>query len=356
MSRVPAAARLGLAAFGLTLALGLGEVGTRGVTGGALPQLVGYTYADDGRIVLAEGIDAQVRRPDGGVWRARTGPHGMRARGPESAPVPGAGGGTLVVGDSQVFGSGVADDETFAARLGAHNAGVPGYGLIDALAQAEALVAALRPRTVLVVVDQANDWDDGAGRLDARYAVRGGWLLTRATAESSLGALWATPLGRSHLHYLVQVRLGAGTGEQGAARPAFLAPDPALTDAFAAHIRAFAAAHPDLRTVAVWLPVDAATSSARAPRSPFPLGDATPWADTPLRDALAAALSEVPLLDLLDALRDPAAFLDRDFHLSPAGHAAVAEAIARGLATPMAGGEPADAPGGPAAPSAAGAR
>lgn len=312
-------ARLALAACGLGLALALAEGAARLADGGALPQLPLYATAPDGRIVLAADAEARVRRPDGAVYTARTLAHGLRA----PAARPGA---WLVVGDSQVFGSGVADDEAFPARLGAHNAGVPGYGLPDALARAEALLPTLRPAGVYVVVDQANDWDDGLAPLHTRHAVRGGWLLTAARAAAPGAWAWDTPLARLHLFYLLQVR---ALTPPAPAAPAFLAPDPATTRAFADALRAFARAHPDTRTVAVWLPVDAATSEARARRTPFDIGARTPWTDTSLRDALRDALAgEVPLVDLLPALADPDSFLDRDFHLSEAGHAAVAARLA----------------------------
>ncbi len=323
--RVPVTARLALAAFGLTLALGLAELAARLADEGALPQLAAFTYAPDGRVVLAADVDTRVRRPDGAVYRVRTGAHGLRDPAPDApdAPVDLPSSGWLVVGDSQVFGSGVEDHETFAAHLGFRNAGVPGYGLPDALAQAAALVPVLRPAGVLVLVDQANDLDDGLAPAHERYVVRGGWLLTRATAGSTWG--WETPLARSHLFYLFQARRAPPVPP-----PAFLDPDPALVATFAAALDGFARAHA-VRTVAAWLPVDAATSAERAARSPFPIGAATPWTDTRLRDTLAAALAEVPLIDLLPALRDPACFLDRDFHLSPAGHAAVAARLNEAL-------------------------
>ena len=71
-------------------------------------------------------------------------------------------------------------------------------------------------------------------------------------------------------------------------------------------------------------------SEARAARTPFPIGGAPVWADTTLRDTLAAALSEggLPLVDLTPALTDPGSFLEKDFHLSVGGHAAVAERLA----------------------------
>jgi lysophospholipase L1-like esterase len=111
------------------------------------------------------------------------------------------------------------------------------------------------------------------------------------------------------------------------------APVAPTTAALAGEIRAFADAHPDVRTVAAFLPVDAATSAARAAVSLFRAPGA-PWADTSLRGALRADLGAVPLVDLLPALAAPDSFLDGDYHLSAAGHARVATALAPALAAP----------------------
>lgn len=59
---------------------------------------------------------------------------------------------TIVVGDSVAFGWGVEDHEAWPALVDAANAGVPSYGLDQAILRAEQLAALHRPRRVLVGV------------------------------------------------------------------------------------------------------------------------------------------------------------------------------------------------------------
>jgi len=70
----------------------------------------------------------------------------------------------LVLGDSFTFGSGVSDDETFAARLGQAldgnavvvNGGQPGYGIFQMAATLRRLGERLRPNLVIVVLWQGD--------------------------------------------------------------------------------------------------------------------------------------------------------------------------------------------------------
>jgi hypothetical protein len=118
--------------------------------------------------------------------------------------------------------------------------------------------------------------------------------------------------------------------------------DPAGQDtgsrALADAILGFSAAHPNLTVVTAFLPVDVAVSAERVPSSPFGryAGSVSPapWEDRTLRDQLRSALAGSPVrfVDLGDTLAEtPEAFLDADYHLSPAGHAAVAARLAEVL-------------------------
>src|SRR5919106_17038 len=70
----------------------------------------------------------------------------------------------VILGDSFTFGSGVADDETFAARLdqwyggrvSVMNGGHPGYGVFQMAATLRRVGEELRPRLVVVVVWQGD--------------------------------------------------------------------------------------------------------------------------------------------------------------------------------------------------------
>ncbi len=349
---IPLGVRLAFAGISALIAGVAAEAVVRNADDGGLPTL-GIFATDGDRIVLAPDACARMLRLDGGVYTICTDADGMRkASGAVTS------GGWLVVGDSQVLGMGVADDETFAAYASRGpsdgsgsapvrliNAGVPGYGVADARAQANALVPILHPDGVIFVVNQANDWDEGVERATVRTTVRGGWLLTAENAQGIGAWFWATPLSRSHLLYhgwmqLYSARPGSadpsGGASLGLGSAKAVAP---ITKALAAEIQAFAASHPTLPTVAVFLPADAATSEARAAMSPF-AHTGSPWSDTSLRDAFQEALWSVPLLDLRPALAAPDSFLHQDYHLSPAGHARVAAALAPTLAQRLGAAQP----------------
>ncbi len=224
------------------------------------------------------------------------------------------------------------------AFAGEHlNAGVPGHGVADALARAEHLLSDGAPRGVLVVVNQANDWEEALQPAAERYAVVGGWLLQ----EPAASWFWGTPLSRSHLLYftglLLAVEGPAALAGASADPPRWLVAPQEMAPtsaAMGAAIVDFAAAHPGLDVRAAFLPVDVAAARSRRGASPFGsrLGGARPWEETTLRDQLIAALGGLPTVDLLPILKDrPAAFQDRDYHLSVEGHAQVAAALREAL-------------------------
>jgi hypothetical protein len=310
----PAPVRAAFAAALLLVALTLAEGAVRVVDGNAFPQLRLFRL-EDGQVRLASHADARLRRADGVVYTLHTGVRGLRL--PET-------GGALLVGDSQALGLGVADDATFAALAGLRNAGVPGHGVPDAVAHARELVPALGVSRVYVMLNQANDWTDGLRPAAERYVVAGGWLGSPARRGTAAAAFWASPLSLVHLFAIAAMVTEAPPA------PPPAQPDAAeahrLTLAFAAQLRALRADLPGVEVVPLFLPADAATSEARAARSPldFP---GRPWADRTLRDDVRAALPDFPLVDLADALGDPDDFLPGDFHLSEAGHRVVAAAL-----------------------------
>lgn len=321
--------RLGFVALGLGLGAGALEVGLRASGSGLRGQVGVFVDLGGARVGLRPCATDRVRGPDARVTAVATDEAGHRA----GAACVAEGDDVLVLGDSQVFGLGVEYAETFVAQLGAIDAGVPDYGVPDSLAAGTDTLAARGSavRTVVVVVNQANDWEDGTRLAGDRNAVRRGYLLRRDRLGLPGAWVWSTPLGDSALVYRLWTRVSPVPRDPPPAwltEPAAQAP---LSAAFGAAIREFAEGHPGVRVVPAWLPADVATGEARAAESVLPRGadlaPLRPWADTTLRDQLAAALAPLPLVDLTDALRDPAAFLPHDFHLSVAGHAAVAEAL-----------------------------
>lgn len=120
-------------------------------------------------------------------------------------------GSIMVFGDSQVFGLGVGDDETFSARLAEHtgqlvlNAGVPTYGPHEYLALAEQLLAEREVETVIYVLNFLNDPFELERPNVERHAVWDGWAVRIETAPDLdeivdfPGRRWL--MSRSHLVY-----------------------------------------------------------------------------------------------------------------------------------------------------------
>lgn len=153
--------------LGLTLGLAVAEVAVR-LTGPALrPHLRNRVYFAEPDPLLGWRNRAGLAGPYGGeeflTW-VTINPAGQR--GPfhpvERRP------GTLriaVLGDSQAWGDGVADAETFAARLDGGavellNFSAPGYGTDQQLLVLERVAAAYRPDIVVVAVFVGNDFSD----------------------------------------------------------------------------------------------------------------------------------------------------------------------------------------------------
>ncbi|WP_096331005.1 hypothetical protein [Nannocystis exedens] len=129
----------------------------------------------------------------------------------------------VVVGDSQVFGLGVEDAETFSARLAERtgrpvlNAGVPTYGPREYLEVARELLVQRRPATVVVVLNFVNDPFELERPNTERHAVWDGWAVRRETAPAAVtqfpGRAWL--FSRSHAVYALRRWLHAGASAGG---------------------------------------------------------------------------------------------------------------------------------------------
>jgi hypothetical protein len=320
--------RAGLALGSTVVSLGAAEVALRWADGGALPQIRLYVE-DGGTLTLRADASSEAVLARRHRYLVHTSAHGVRAAAPGAHVPPGA---WLAVGDSQVLGLGVPYEHTFSALAGVPmvSAGVPSYGLDDALARAEQLVPALDARGVVVVLNQANDWDEIGTRIEARFEVAGGWLLPRGRTSDwqrrFYGSSWS---GLHLLYHPVSLVSGLGGSHQA---PVWLR-DPEETSRrttrLAAQLRAF---DPGVPVVVAYLPLDVFVAEARVARSPFGrvLDGYRAWEDTRMADELAA---QIDVVDLSGALRAPGAFLDGDYHLSRDGHARVAEALTRALSS-----------------------
>ncbi len=337
MTAPSAARQASYALVSTVLALALCEGGVRIADGGALPQL--DCYEQHGERPFTLGSCARtLLRPGGGTWTLTTDAQGRRPTAGHAKGSP-----WLVLGDSQVLGMYLDDPDTLAARL--DDAGVPvlaqgtpAHGVEDAVAALD--LAALPPLAgVLVVVNGANDWAEAGHPVGERCRVVHGWLVPAPRADTLPARFFATPLTASHL-LTWAVSLGArdpsvDPGEQRwAESPYAMAPSArtAAATRIASAIAGLAAAHPELRVRSLVLPVDFATSAARASEVLPAARQAThPWTDpTPWRE-VAALLAPVPVLDASPVLGDAQDFQDGDFHLSPTGAANVAAALQDGL-------------------------
>ena len=243
----------------------------------------------------------------------------------------------LIAGDSMAFGLGVADADTTAAQLveagaAVRSVAVPGHTVADALAAVTDALAA--DPAVEGVVVWLNPADDDRQHTDpaahARTVVAG--HAVHADTPAFLQALVASPLSRLQVgHTLLQ---GAGLARQllvrGPARIRRAITKDGGYDAFhdiAAAVADTAVAHPCVSFVVLWVPLPGEAVPDRAAPSALERRD-LPIEDHIARYGLDAGRGTVPLVDVTDRFvgRDDA-YLPHDTHLSPAGHALVADAL-----------------------------
>ncbi|KIG17484.1 hypothetical protein DB30_03185 [Enhygromyxa salina] len=136
----------------------------------------------------------------------------VNAQGYRGADWPAAGtnpGEIIVLGDSQVFGLGVNDDETFSAQLAAItsrpvlNAGVPTYGPPEYLALAKELLEQRKPAVVVLTINFLNDAFEIDRPNKDRHTVWDGWAVRAEHAPTEVrqfpGRKWL--YSQSHAFY-----------------------------------------------------------------------------------------------------------------------------------------------------------
>jgi len=189
---------------GLVFGLGLVEVAFTVRDNGAFPHVNFYLPDAELGLVLEPGATERISFSGNPVTSVRINQAGFRG---EDWPAPSARE-LVVVGDSQVFGLGVEEDETFSARLAEAwdgtviNAGVPTYGPLEYSAVARRLVAERKPRMVIYTVNMVNDlfeWD--APNTD-RHAEWDGWAVRSETAPGGLLPLPGRRFVSRHSHAL----------------------------------------------------------------------------------------------------------------------------------------------------------
>jgi hypothetical protein len=209
---VNALRRLSLALFrialGLTLGLVIAEVVFRFRDDGAFPHVNVYVSDEKLGARLEPGASQRLAFAGNPTTSLRINSKGFRG-GEWPAPKPGE---LVVVGDSQVFGLGVEEDETFPAQLAKQsgrqvlNAGIPTYGPREYLAVAKQLVTERPGANVVLVFNVSNDFFELDRPNVLRHAVWDGWAVRKENKPSVVshfpGRQWL--FSKSHLVFAVR--------------------------------------------------------------------------------------------------------------------------------------------------------
>ena len=189
-SRLRWLTRTAMMLAGLAVGLGAAELVFRHRDHNAFPHL--NTYVSDPLlgVRLRPGAEEDVAFSGNPVTHVRINSAGYRGG---ELPAPG-GDDVLVVGDSQVFGLGVEEDETFAARLAGAihrpvmNGGVPTYGPDEYKAVIAEQLAARHPRTVVLAINLVNDLFEAQHPNRDRHVVWDGWAVRKERAPEHVTA------------------------------------------------------------------------------------------------------------------------------------------------------------------------
>ena len=204
---------------GIALGLGIAEAVFHVRDDGAFPHL--NVYEADARLGTRLRPHASERVSFGGNPVTSVRINALGLRGAElSAPGRDE---ILVVGDSQVFGLGVEENETFSAQLARGlsgttvvNAGIPTYGPAEYEATAKRLLETRHAKTVIFVVNFANDLFEAERPNATRHAVWDGWAVRKESMPSVVqqfpGRAWL--YGRSHAFFAARMWMSAREPER----------------------------------------------------------------------------------------------------------------------------------------------
>ena len=328
----------------LIASLGAAELLASTVHREAFPYL--NLFEPDARygVRLVPNATTRVRSRDGRITEIKTNALGFR--GPQwsqsAAPI-------LLLGDSQMFGYGVAYAQSTGPQLeralggttAVLDAAVPSWGPSEYVAALSDVGATFHPRHVLFVANAANDWFETVPNV-RRTTAQDGWAARAGTPAPQSFPFRDYLMGRSHLvlairqltHHigeaeappaqsaqllvrdLVQLRLHAGSDRS------------PMTASLRAAVKACVPL--GCEVIAVALPLDVQVDAAEWKKyraQPEDLSATQALLEDFVADARDLGLPAVNLLPVLRAA-EPGAFLPDDYHLSPRGHLAVAEAIA----------------------------
>jgi hypothetical protein len=218
--------RRSLIAGQVVLGLGLGLVIAEQVftkrDDGAFPHVNFYVEDAELGVRLEPGASMRFRLRNNPTTTIHVNGQGYRG---EDWPAPGSGDEVIVLGDSQVFGLGVEDGETFSAKLAALtgrtvlNAGVPTYGPPEYLALARELLAARKPKTLIVTINFLNDPFEIDRPNKDRHVVWDGWAVRAEHGPAAVtqfpGRKWL--YSQSHAFHAFRRWQHERSGEQDAA-------------------------------------------------------------------------------------------------------------------------------------------
>ena len=182
--------RTGQVLGGIIVALILTECMFRWRDDGAFPHVNFYVHDDELGVRLAANASQRLRFGKNPLTSIRTNSDGYRGADFGDAEADEI----LVVGDSQVFGLGVEEDETFSHQLGeltgrkVLNGGVPTYGPDEYTAVVREILAKRKVKTVVYTVNFVNDLFEAERPNRERHAVWDGWAVRSETAPA--GAMW----------------------------------------------------------------------------------------------------------------------------------------------------------------------
>jgi hypothetical protein len=346
-------AKAGLTAISFVLALAAAEGLARAWHRGAFPYLNIFEADPRYGVRLQPRTRTRVRSRDGRLTDIETNSLGFR--GPEW-PTPDNHPGVqriLLLGDSQMFGYGAAYADALPAALERAlgddavvlDAAVPTWGPAEYLLALRDIGPVYRPRSVLFVVNAANDWFETVPNT-VRTTARDGWAERPGLPAPAWFPLRSWLMGRSHLclavrqlaryigdpelppvasvltleHDLPQLRRRTG-GHRSRLTPALVAAVELCRTL-------------GCRVVAAALPLDAQVDPSEWRKyraAPRDLSATEALLGDFVADARDLGLTAVDLLPVLRRA-EPGAFLSDDYHLSPRGHGAVALALADALA------------------------
>jgi len=196
---------LGKLLAGLAVLLALAELGFAWRDDFAWAHLNVYQADERLGVALRPGAEQRVKLGDNPATEVAIGAHGHRGE-PWGDAVD-----VMVLGDSQVFGLGVEEDERFSDVLAAStglavaNVGVPTYGPSEMLLQVEQMLAT-DPDVVIWTVNVGNDLFEVGKPNRERHAVWDGWSVRAETAPERVtafpGRAWL--MRESHLVFAVR--------------------------------------------------------------------------------------------------------------------------------------------------------